>query len=279
LSSELFSRHGLRISDKTVGKLLREHGCSLQAPSKSVEGAQHPDRNAQFERINEKSEDCIKRGIPVISVDTKKKELVGNFKNGGREWQPQGEPELVDVHDFPGDALGKAIPYGVYDVAANDGFVSVGVDVAAAMRSAERASSVSMRSDIAQPTTRREYRSSRTARNNQLSVVAMYVMSPASTRLGARTVKLSSRRLGAMRFVCRESVVFRKRRGVCARSPRTRIIRATRFLLGLDPRRCSARRTRGAPYRPRWLSKTSLTCAASTASSMDRVLGSACSRL
>jgi transposase len=128
LSSELFSQHGIRISDKTVGKLLREHGYSLQAPNKSVEGAQHPDRNAQFERINDKSRDCIKRGIPVISVDTKKKELVGNFKNGGREWQPKGEPEKVDVHDFPGDALGKAIPYGVYDIAANDGFVSVGVD-------------------------------------------------------------------------------------------------------------------------------------------------------
>ena len=128
LSSELFSQHGIRISDKTVGKLLREHGYSLQAPNKSVEGAQHPDRNAQFERINEKSQNCIKHGIPVISVDTKKKELIGNFKNGGREWQPQGEPELVDVHDFPGDALGKAIPYGVYDIAANDGFVSVGVD-------------------------------------------------------------------------------------------------------------------------------------------------------
>jgi transposase len=128
LSSELLSQHGIRISDKTVGKLLREHGYSLQAPNKSVEGAQHPDRNAQFERINEKSRDCIKRGIPVISVDTKKKELIGNFKNGGREWQPKGEPELVDVHDFPSDALGKAIPYGVYDIAANHGFVSVGVD-------------------------------------------------------------------------------------------------------------------------------------------------------
>ncbi len=128
LSSELFSQHGVRISDRTVGKLLREHGYSLQAPNKSVEGAQHPDRDAQFEHINEKSRHCIKRGIPVISVDTKKKELIGNFKNGGREWQPQGEPELVDVHDFPGDALGKAIPYGVYDIAANDGFVSVGID-------------------------------------------------------------------------------------------------------------------------------------------------------
>jgi hypothetical protein len=128
LAAELFAQHGIRISDKTVGKLLRDHGYSLQAPNKSVEGAQHPDRNAQFEHINAKAQDCIDRGVPVISVDTKKKELVGNFKNGGREWQPQGDPELVDVHDFPSDAVGKAIPYGVYDLAANDGFVNVGVD-------------------------------------------------------------------------------------------------------------------------------------------------------
>jgi hypothetical protein len=128
LSGELFEQHGIRISDKTVAKLLREHGYSLQAPNKSVEGAQHPDRNAQFEHINDKAKDCIERGVPVISVDTKKKELVGNFKNAGREWQPQGEPELVDVHDFPDAAVGKAIPYGVYDVAANAGFVNVGVD-------------------------------------------------------------------------------------------------------------------------------------------------------
>lgn len=128
LADELFAQHGISISDKTVAKLLKEHGYSLQAPNKSVEGAQHPDRNAQFEHINSKSEKCIERGVPVISVDTKKKELIGNFKNGGREWQPQGEPELVDVHDFPTDAVGKAIPYGVYDLAANDGFVSVGVD-------------------------------------------------------------------------------------------------------------------------------------------------------
>ena len=111
-----------------MAKLLRDHGYSLQAPNKSVEGAQHPDRNAQFEHINTKAQDCIGRGIPVISVDTMKKELVGNFKNGGREWQSEGEPELVDVHDFPCDAVGKAIPYGVYDVASNAGFVSVGVD-------------------------------------------------------------------------------------------------------------------------------------------------------
>jgi hypothetical protein len=128
LSAELFTRYGIRLSYKTVSKLLREHDYSLQAPNKSVEGAQHPDRNAQFEHINAKAQNYIEQGIPVISVDTKKKELVGNFKNGGREWQPKGEPDLVDVHDFPSDAVGKAIPYGVYDVAANDGFVSVGVD-------------------------------------------------------------------------------------------------------------------------------------------------------
>ena len=128
LSAELLAQHGIRISDRTVARLLRDHGYSLQAANKTVEGAQHPDRNAQFEHINAKAQDCVERGVPVISVDTKKKELVGNFKNAGREWNPQGEPELVDVHDFPSDAVGKAIPYGVYDLAANDGFVSVGVD-------------------------------------------------------------------------------------------------------------------------------------------------------
>ncbi len=128
LAAELEAQHAIRISDKTVAKLLREHGYSLQAPNKSVEGAQHPDRNAQFEHINAKAQRCVERGVPVISVDTKKKELVGNFNNRGREWQPEGEPDLVDVHDFPDDAVGKAIPYGVYDVGANDGFVSVGVD-------------------------------------------------------------------------------------------------------------------------------------------------------
>lgn len=128
LSAELYELHRIQISDRTVAKLLREHGYRLQAARKTVEGRQHPDRNAQFEHINAKAQDCIVRGVPFISVDTKKKELVGNFKNAGREWQPQGEPELVDVHDFPSDAVGKAIPYGVYDVAANDGFVSVGID-------------------------------------------------------------------------------------------------------------------------------------------------------
>ena len=128
LAAELFAQHGIRISDKTVAKMLKDHGYSLQAPNKAVEGAQHPDRNAQFEHINTTAERCLERGVPVISVDTKKKELVGNFKNGGREWHSEGEPELVDVHDFPHQAIGKAIPYGAYDVGANNGFVSVGVD-------------------------------------------------------------------------------------------------------------------------------------------------------
>jgi hypothetical protein len=128
LSAELYELHGIQISDRTVAKLLREHGYRLQAARKTVEGRQHPDRNAQFEHINAKAQECIERGVPFMSVDTKKKELVGNFANAGREWPPQGEPELVDVHDFPSDAVGKAIPYGVYDVGANDGFVSIGID-------------------------------------------------------------------------------------------------------------------------------------------------------
>jgi hypothetical protein len=119
---------GLGQDPKTVGKLLRQLGYSLQATKKTVEGAQHPDRNAQFEHINAQAKDARERGLPFISVDTKKKELVGNFKNAGVEWQPKDQPELVDVHDFPGDAIGKAIPYGVYDVADNSGFVNVGTD-------------------------------------------------------------------------------------------------------------------------------------------------------
>jgi hypothetical protein len=128
LSEEMFAKHGIRVGELTIGRLLRERGYNLQATKKTVEGKQHPDRNAQFEHINKQAQECLKRGVPFISVDTKKKELVGNFKNAGQEWQPQGKPDLVDVHDFPDDAVGKAIPYGVYDVAANAGFVSVGVD-------------------------------------------------------------------------------------------------------------------------------------------------------
>jgi len=128
LSAEMFTRYGIRVGDKTIARLLRDQGYSLQAARKTVEGAQHPDRNAQFEHINAKAQDCIDRGVPFISVDTKKKELVGNFKNAGREWQPQDAPEMVDVHDFPNDAVGKAIPYGVYDVADDSAFVAVGTD-------------------------------------------------------------------------------------------------------------------------------------------------------
>jgi Rhodopirellula transposase DDE domain len=128
LAAEMLTVYEIRVGHETVARLLHEHDYSLQAPKKTVEGKQHPDRNAQFQYINAKAQSCIVRGIPFISVDTKKKELIGNFQNGGREWQRQDEPDLVDVHDFPSDAVGKAIPYGVYDVAANDGFVSVGVD-------------------------------------------------------------------------------------------------------------------------------------------------------
>jgi len=126
LASELWAAHHLWVGDKTIARLLRQLGYSLQSPKKTVEGKQHVDRNAQFEHINKKAMDCIARGLPFLSVDTKKKELVGNFKNAGQEWQDI--PELVDVHDFPSDAVGKAIPYGVLDVADNSAFVNVGID-------------------------------------------------------------------------------------------------------------------------------------------------------
>jgi hypothetical protein len=119
---------GHAISGRKVGDLLRELGYSLQANRKTREGASHPDRDAQFEHINAQALAFQRRGQPVISVDTKKKELVGEFKNGGQEWQPTGRPVPVRVHDFPSQALGKAIPYGVYDVGADQGWVSVGTD-------------------------------------------------------------------------------------------------------------------------------------------------------
>ena len=118
---------GWPVSATTVGRLLRGLGY-LHALQKAREGAAHPDRNAQFAHINATAGAFIARGQPVISVDTKKKELVGDFKNAGREWQPLGAPERVRVHDFPGDAVGKAIPYGVYDMARNEAWVSVGRD-------------------------------------------------------------------------------------------------------------------------------------------------------
>jgi len=112
----------------TVAKLLGLLGYSLQANVKTREGSSHPDRDAQFEHINRVAQAAVAAGEPVISVDTKKKELVGDFKNAGREWRPKGQPELVRVHDFKDKQLGKAIPYGVYDIASNQGWVTVGID-------------------------------------------------------------------------------------------------------------------------------------------------------
>jgi hypothetical protein len=121
-------QQGHSVSDRTVAAVLIDIGYSLQANRKTREGSTHPDRNAQFEHINAQVRRLQKRGQPVVSVDTKKKELLGDFKNAGREWHPQGQPEEVRVHDFQDKTLGKAIPYGVYDLANNQGWVSVGID-------------------------------------------------------------------------------------------------------------------------------------------------------
>jgi hypothetical protein len=127
LAAELV-RQGHRVSHTTVAEVLHALNYSLQATRKTQEGTEHPDRDAQFAYLNEQTRAFQQRGQPAISVDCKKKELVGDFKNGGREWQPAGYPEAVRVHDFLDRQLGKAIPYGVYDVAANQGWVSVGID-------------------------------------------------------------------------------------------------------------------------------------------------------
>ncbi len=127
LAAELRQR-GYPVGAQKVCEMLHKLGYSLQSVFKTVEGKQHPDRNAQFEHINARATEFQARGVPVVSVDTKKKELVGNFKNAGQEWQPQSEPERVLGHDFPDDAIGKAIPYGVYDIADNSAWVSVGND-------------------------------------------------------------------------------------------------------------------------------------------------------
>jgi transposase len=119
---------GHRVSHSSVRTLLQRLGYSLQANRKTREGASHPDRDAQFAYINDQVKAALAAGEPVISVDTKKKELVGDFKNGGREWRPQGQPEAVRVHDFLIPELGRAVPYGVYDIGENAGWVSVGVD-------------------------------------------------------------------------------------------------------------------------------------------------------
>jgi hypothetical protein len=127
LAGEL-TRQGHRVGADTVADLLREEGFSLQGNAKTIEGTQHPDRDAQFRYISEQVRAHQGSADPVISVDTKKKENIGEFKNGGREWRPKGQPAAARTHDFPDGQLGKAIPYGVYDLAANAGWVNVGTD-------------------------------------------------------------------------------------------------------------------------------------------------------
>src|SRR5579859_3451631 len=127
LAAEL-TRQGHRVGADTVGDLLRAEGFSLQGNAKTIEGRRHPDRDAQFRYISEQVKAHQDTADPVISVDTKKKELVGEFKNAGRQWRPKGEPAATRTHDFPGDSAGKAVPYGVYDLTANAGWVSVGTD-------------------------------------------------------------------------------------------------------------------------------------------------------
>jgi transposase len=125
LADELV-RQGYKVSADSVGRLLKRLGYSLQAPSKQKEGTHHPDRDRQFRYLNKMAGDFLAEGQPAISVDTKKKEPVGEFSNGGREWQLKGEPEEVNVHDFVDQELGRAVPYGVYDLANDEGWVSVG---------------------------------------------------------------------------------------------------------------------------------------------------------
>src|SRR5215472_1083040 len=127
LAAELTAQ-GHKVGADTVGDLLREEGFSLQGNAKTIEGRQHPDRDAQFRYINEQVKAHQGTADPVISVDTKKKELVGEFKNAGREWRPKGQPAAARTHDFPGDSAGKAVPYGVYDLTADSGWVNVGTD-------------------------------------------------------------------------------------------------------------------------------------------------------
>jgi len=126
--STALTGQGHRCSEWLVRRLLHDAGYSLQAAAKQIEGTAHPDRDAQFRYVNDQVREHHSAGQPVISVDTKKKELVGQYKNGGTQWRPSGNPERVKTHDFPDKDLGKAIPYGVYDIAADSGWVSVGAD-------------------------------------------------------------------------------------------------------------------------------------------------------
>ncbi len=125
--AETLTKQGHPVSHSTVASLLREAGFSLQANRKTREGSSHPDRDAQFTYLNEQVVRFQRRHQPAVSVDTKKKELVGDFKNGGREYRRRGRPQKVRVHDFKDEELGKAIPYGVYDLQNNEGWVSVGI--------------------------------------------------------------------------------------------------------------------------------------------------------
>ena len=140
---------GHRVSDSVTRRLLKERGYSLQANAKTIEGAQHHDRDAQFRYLNEQARDHRDAGDPVISVDSKKKELIGDYRNAGHEWQPAGQPVRVKTHDFPGQAE-KAIPYGIYDMTANTGWVSIGTDHdTAAFAVAFAASDVTRRRSLA----------------------------------------------------------------------------------------------------------------------------------
>ena len=126
--ADTLNKLGYEVSHNKVAQMLKANGFSLQANAKTHEGGDHPDRDAQFRYISDLVKDRQDAGTPVVSVDAKKKELIGNFKNPGAEWNRQGEPEQVEAYDFPDQALGKVTPYGVYDVMANTGWVSVGVD-------------------------------------------------------------------------------------------------------------------------------------------------------
>ncbi len=126
--AEALVDQGHRVSHQTVARLLQASGYNLQVNRKNREGDSHPDRDAQFEHIARQARSFQRRGQPVVSVDTKKKELVGDFKNAGREWQPEGSPEEVRCKDFKDKVLGKVAPYGVYDQTVNEGWVSVGID-------------------------------------------------------------------------------------------------------------------------------------------------------
>jgi Rhodopirellula transposase DDE domain len=126
--ADALGEQGYAIGHTTVAELLQHLGYSLQANAKTIEGKQHADRDAQFQYINRLTKRYLRRKLPAISVDTKKKELVGEYKNNGREWQPKGQPEPVKTHDFPNPQIGKAIPYGVYDRGRNEGWVNVGCD-------------------------------------------------------------------------------------------------------------------------------------------------------